>query len=166
MICDGMPHFDALTSTSLSLSIFKMRWSQKKLLASFTTLVIVVTSIDCWCGASRAATGNGARQASSGCSCCDDYRDCDRSDANHCPLHKHKSPDHSCLHCQGALVSELSAVRHLSTPFDYSFLTANFDATHLEAFRTLQPHAHRAFADLPPSCCPDTLLGLHCALTL
>lgn len=157
---------ESLTIAIARLRTSAMRSLRQRLFASFTAVVILVTSVNCWCGASQAVDDACCRQGSQTRSCCSGDDDCGQPDADHCPGHNGKEPHHCCQHCQGTLVSESSAAQHLSTPFDYCVLHASLGTPNLQSRAIVQLQSSHHFTDPPPLCGPPTLLRLHCALTI
>ena len=138
----------------------------RRVFAALTVALVLVTSINCFCQASGATTDGIQAARQSGHTCFDNDQDCDHGDSDHCPDHHKKDSDHSCPHCRGTLVSEVSPVKNVTSFLDQSLLVAVLDPIQVNLLCAVQLRLNWADASSPPHFAPQTLLGLHCALTL
>jgi len=130
-----------------------------------TAIVMLVTSMNCFCSASRGVAVNGNRPAElPHRSCCDADPVCNRPD--HCPDQNKKHSGHNCPHCQGTLIGDNAPAIHRGAGLDYSAPVAILASGSLDALTHIQIHWRFAGDSPPPACMPPTLLGLNCALTL
>jgi hypothetical protein len=142
-----------------------MRPVSYPILVTLTVVLVFVTSINCFCQASISKVGNNPRAEQERSCCRGDDHDCDHGDSDHCPDHKNNSPDHSCPHCRGTVVSEVSPVQNATSFLHHLPLVAILDPIQANLLTAVQLRLDEA-GDSPPPCMPPTLLGLHCALTL
>lgn len=142
-----------------------MRPVRYRILAALSAVLVFVTSINCFCQASTANIGNNPSADQERSCCFGEDHDCNHGDSDHCPDHKNSAPDHSCPHCGGTVVSEISPVQNATSFLHYSLLVPTLDPIQVNRLTAVQSRLDDA-GDSPPACMPPTLLGLHCALTL
>lgn len=137
---------------------------KRRLVSAVTCVVMLITSVMCFCSPSRAAVVSSAHLRGAAnhscCHCADEVR-CSRGQTNECP-----NAGHRCAHCQGTLFSENAPTTNIARelrafPQAIDFITSSEPApVRLERIR-MDFRDHFALAGVHP-----TLFSLHCALTL
>jgi hypothetical protein len=126
--------------------------SPGKIYSLFTTLIVFITGINCFCHSAQAAQ----QTQKTGCCC---------STQHQTPTSNQKTSHRDCAHCQGTLIAEHAPPQNFAPSLDHFAVTPALVLPNLVALNLPLIHS-QSIADSSPPLLPATLLGLHCALTL